>query len=657
MTFLTDEKIIDCIAEYINDSKYNYAVLLDGEWGSGKTHFTKEVMIPYLDNKEKEKNEKDKEYIPKKNIYISLYGISSKDDIIKQIWLQTIPFKESSFLKRIKPYSDKASTLAKTVLIGGLSYFNVTLPKVDFEKLVDLDKCVLFFDDIERCNMNINEILGYINNFVEHNGVKTIIIANEKEIGKLNITSNLELKYLLALQDRIEFPNEKIQNDGFMTKSNDEKSTQLSIDRISSRVEYIFGENFIYNQIKEKLIGITINYRPDITRTFDILTVANFSDNCLRESIISLKEFVIESLKNYNHINLRTLQFSFEKYKKIGEVIAKLNMDYEFKARVLKEVYKYVFILAIKVKQGEKMSSWSEGSEYGTKDLGSETGQLEYIFGFRFVDEFILYSNFDEQSIVSTVMRYYDDTFKQATDKNDPLNILSNMWWELEDNTLLGYVSQINDKIKRNLYDFSLYSKIIKLYLVFRKIGLAVKIEEVLLLMKNNINNLEEQSRVIFDNFGVIVDEDIVDDFNKYIGELNASINIKNANMNMSSINLCFEYSLGWADSFYKYVSEEQDKFLRNGKFFYLINIDKAFDCIKQSNSHEITLFRQAIQRVYNFENIRTYYIHDIDNLKDFSNKVSELSSKDNIGGAIRRNNLKLLEKQINSYIKKLSGD
>src|SRR5690606_21770687 len=38
------------------------------------------------------------------------------------------------------------------------------------------------FDDLERCEMPINAVMGYINGFVEHDDRKVIIIANEDEI-------------------------------------------------------------------------------------------------------------------------------------------------------------------------------------------------------------------------------------------------------------------------------------------------------------------------------------------------------------------------------------------------------------------------------------------------------------------------------------------
>ena len=34
---MTEKQIIDETLRYINDKSYHYAILIDGEWGSGKT--------------------------------------------------------------------------------------------------------------------------------------------------------------------------------------------------------------------------------------------------------------------------------------------------------------------------------------------------------------------------------------------------------------------------------------------------------------------------------------------------------------------------------------------------------------------------------------------------------------------------------------------
>jgi len=47
--------------------------------------------------------------------------------------------------------------------------------------------------------MQLNEVLGFLNNLVEQNDIKVIIVANQKEIGKTNLTENLAEKYSVAL--------------------------------------------------------------------------------------------------------------------------------------------------------------------------------------------------------------------------------------------------------------------------------------------------------------------------------------------------------------------------------------------------------------------------------------------------------------------------
>ena len=65
---LTDEEILEIIGKYINNQETNYAILLDGEWGSGKTYFIRKKLVPKLKvNYEKERKEK-KDRKPKRTV-------------------------------------------------------------------------------------------------------------------------------------------------------------------------------------------------------------------------------------------------------------------------------------------------------------------------------------------------------------------------------------------------------------------------------------------------------------------------------------------------------------------------------------------------------------------------------------------------------------
>ena len=52
---LTEKTIINTVMDYIEENIYNYAVMIDGDWGSGKTYFIKKKLIPKINVKYKDK--------------------------------------------------------------------------------------------------------------------------------------------------------------------------------------------------------------------------------------------------------------------------------------------------------------------------------------------------------------------------------------------------------------------------------------------------------------------------------------------------------------------------------------------------------------------------------------------------------------------------
>lgn len=71
-----ENRIVEQIISYLNEEKYCQAILIDGEWGSGKTFFVKEILMPKIS-----KNISDK-----KVHYVSLYGVSSLEEITEKIY-------------------------------------------------------------------------------------------------------------------------------------------------------------------------------------------------------------------------------------------------------------------------------------------------------------------------------------------------------------------------------------------------------------------------------------------------------------------------------------------------------------------------------------------------------------------------------------------
>ena len=76
---MKDSQIIEETLRYLSDELYNYAILIDGEWGCGKTYFIQHSLREQIEKKEKETDS------PRKVKYVSLYGCKSIEDIQENI--------------------------------------------------------------------------------------------------------------------------------------------------------------------------------------------------------------------------------------------------------------------------------------------------------------------------------------------------------------------------------------------------------------------------------------------------------------------------------------------------------------------------------------------------------------------------------------------
>ncbi len=186
---MNNKHVTDYLDYYIRLKTPGYAVMLTGEWGSGKTYFIKKV----LDSWGKEVEECG-DSVVMKPIYISLNGIENMGRVTEKIKSQIYPIlhsKSANFIKELGKGLLKSSlkfdidfNAADNKNDGTLSY---ALDVFKIFELKNTDKVrgrrILVFDDLERCKINTETMFGYINDFVEHYGCKVILVADQIKIG------------------------------------------------------------------------------------------------------------------------------------------------------------------------------------------------------------------------------------------------------------------------------------------------------------------------------------------------------------------------------------------------------------------------------------------------------------------------------------------
>lgn len=152
-------RVWQAVAAFLSDAKSpRYALLIDGPWGVGKTHFYRALETTFGTGK--------------RWLYVSLYGVRDKRDIDRAVFAALYPSLSGKG-------AEVAGALASAVLQrGGLDL------KLDLTSVLDRSAAdVIVFDDLERTKLGPTELLGYINTYVEHehDGLKVILLANVAE--------------------------------------------------------------------------------------------------------------------------------------------------------------------------------------------------------------------------------------------------------------------------------------------------------------------------------------------------------------------------------------------------------------------------------------------------------------------------------------------
>lgn len=181
-----NENIAKFLDDYMRNPDPQYAVMLTGRWGCGKTFFVNQWL------KTLEVSDEDREeVIYLKPIYVSVYGLSSLAEIKTEIDRKVNPFYYSKTAKVLKTAAKFASKIVfktdftvdedrdiKASASGSLDI--MSLFESDSEEVKGTRFIV--FDDIERTFIPMNILLGFINFFVERCKFHVLIIGDESKL-------------------------------------------------------------------------------------------------------------------------------------------------------------------------------------------------------------------------------------------------------------------------------------------------------------------------------------------------------------------------------------------------------------------------------------------------------------------------------------------
>ena len=271
----------------------------------GKTHFWNHKIRKKIESMQLN----GKRYT---TIYMSLYGISNLEDISKKIFIETTQLMDKNLRKYMEANNQTHIPEYAKNGLDMANFFGVSQngDKVDYSKFFSTEDKILCFDDLERANVDVIDILGYINNFVEHDHIKTIIICNEKELATKLKNSNLEMKTFIATY--------LLDKEGGLNKTD-----KPMVEKIQEKIEYVFDKANDYERIKEKLIGETFEYAPEFNYIINGILMRYESNPDLIRFLRENTYLITSTFNKSGTRNLRILKHALNDFKRIYELVSK----------------------------------------------------------------------------------------------------------------------------------------------------------------------------------------------------------------------------------------------------------------------------------------------------------------------------------------------
>ena len=639
------DELVESILDYIRKPYTDHAIMINGEWGSGKTYFWNNKVRSKIESTEIN----GRRY---RTIYMSLYGISNLDDISKKIFMEMNP----NINKSIKKILDERnmSSIPEYVKTGldmanafGVMQAN---EKVDFSKFFEMDDKVLCFDDLERANVDVIDVLGYINNFVEHDHIKTIIICNEKELSKKLKSTNVEMKtfiatYILSHEGKIKPDTPENEAEVTTITTDDGEEVEVAkpmVEQIEDTIAHIFDKANDYERIKEKLIGETFEYVPEFNYIINGVLMRYEANSDLIVFLRKNSSLIVQTFNRSGTRNLRILKHALNDFQKIYEITMQEYPDVA--DVVLKSLLIFTIAVSFEIKAGkvtkDKLKDINSLEEYKMILVASKlmkdnkqfyikefdnnyyfTFKTDYRF-FKFVEHYVRTRIFDMKI-------FRDDMDAIVTDEvrgNIPSykRLLTEDYWKIEDDEFGSVVAETLEDVKAGRLQLVEYLKLYVILNFFIQKGLLDIDMEYLKITFINGMNMAAASSKYCDNVesylgGIEIEKD--DENIAYIYEHFNNLNLQTKEKEY--INIAKEFFEMVPDKIERLSEIFAEKHLDVPIMKYY-NMNTLFERIMLLNNEDVVLFKDLIIARYN--------------------KVDDISNEDR--------NLRLLKQTMEEYIR-----
>lgn len=396
------------------------ALLLTGDWGSGKTYHVKNEIFPHI--------EKETDFIP---LIVSLYGVSNKNDIAQKVLFSYFDKKgkdsnisTSNIAKNLQNFSDAIPFVKKYINIEKL----ITGTGDNIFRFLPHDKLLICFDDLERISdkINVDDFLGIVNELVENKGSKVLIIANWREVkgGETFKEKTIEktIYFTPDISTILDSIIETYTNEDFKNYLKENK--EFLLKTLNPKIENDTKE------LKKQFSNIrTIKFAIEHFKyPFEIIyNEKNISDDLIKNQLKSVWLFILSISTEFR----KSDNITFEERKNLDKQTTSFS-DFDFSN------FDFGNTSDTKIEKEPENDEWSYSNKF--KELYYGRLSEQYIFHPEIYD--LITSS--KKIIETTFFENLEESFKVKEGKIHPAHEILNGFMQ-------GYWKNSNDDFKVNL--------------------------------------------------------------------------------------------------------------------------------------------------------------------------------------------------------------
>lgn len=575
---MTYQELNQYILHYLTEDKTKSAIMLTGPWGTGKSYYIQNELKPFLEKKENGGHS---------CVIVSLYGLKDTAEISKSIYLGT----RMKFLTAASEKSTTVTFAGETIIKGIAGAFGVDLSVSErsLKRLyasVNLTGKLVVLEDLERSGIDILEVLGYVNNLVEQDGVKVLLVANEEEIIKYELGNKvIGRRKKEEIEEEIE--EEKRLHEAF----------DVPFENKGEIVQCRLSEDYL--RLKKKTISDTIEFKEDyqtaireIVQMFDNETLNKFS------TVESIKD-ILDIMSHCRSYNLRSFIFACQK---TNDIFSSLDEKYLSDENFVQAVFIGILSFALKQKNGNSHTWGNE--KYFSAVLGHEKAPL-----FKFCYDYVMRQITEFEDIEGAYQAYSELVLYDKNRSNNDNDIITlQTYYVRTDSDVLDAINNIERRLEVP-EDISFYQYgTIAVYAIIIKGILGCDIDTI---KRRLVANLEGQGNKLEleQIFRTIIGTDCTTKQKEEYESLRKEMarSLKKGDKIIPN----FDYQPEQSKDFYDYAITNEGKFHTQESFAAQFDMKRLSEMFRNSTAEQKQQIRGVFVGMYRIGNIKSFLAND----------------------------------------------